>query len=221
MKVLSRDSHGKNAGKFDLFERLNTYGQPLSPQELRNCILVSLNPKMFKWLKGLAMDEKFRNCTLLSESQIMERYDMDLVLRFLTLRDVDPREVGDVHEFLRDRMEEIALSESYNFDEEEKIFREVFNFLDEAAGPNSLRSWSEGRGDLRGGFSLAGFEGIVIGLGRRWEDLRDKVGAVDGLKMIKDVWSQPEYKKSFSGLRARERMARVIPAAERVIGAFC
>lgn len=61
----------------------------------------------------------------------------------------------------------------------------------------------------------------MIGLGRRWEDLRDKVGAVDGLKMIKDVWSQPEYKKSFSGLRARERMARVIPAAERVIGAFC
>lgn len=216
VKVLSRDSQGKNAGKFDLFERLNTYGQPLSPQELRNCILVSLNPRMFKWLKELAQDESFRNCTLLSEAQLMERYDMDLVLRFLTLRDIDPKGIGDVHEFLRDRMEEFALSEDYDFIEEERVFREVFKFLDESAGSNALRSWNAEKNDFRGGFSLAGYEGIVIGLGRHWEALRVKLENVDGLDLIKSVWSQPEYKKSFSGLRARERMVRVIPAAERV-----
>ena len=66
VKVLSRASGKEDNGKFDLFERLNTYGQPLSPQELRNCVLVSLNPGMFRWLKKLAENEQFRSCTLLS-----------------------------------------------------------------------------------------------------------------------------------------------------------
>lgn len=105
VKVLSRDSSG-STGKFDLFERLNTYGQPLSPQELRNCILVSINPKMFRWLKDLASNESFRYSTLLSDTQLLERYDMDLVLRFLTCRHATAAEIGDVHEFLREKMEQ-------------------------------------------------------------------------------------------------------------------
>ena len=70
-------------GKFDLFERLNTYGEPLSPQELRNCVLVNINPELFRWLKDLSATPSFRANTLLSESQLLEQYDMDLALRFL------------------------------------------------------------------------------------------------------------------------------------------
>jgi Protein of unknown function DUF262 len=217
VKVLSRDSAGRNTGKFDLFERLNTYGQPLSPQELRNCVLVSLNPQMFRWLKTLAEDVNFRNCTLLSDTQLLERYDMDLVLRFLTLRDASAAEIGDVHEFLRDRMEEIATADEYDFEGEEALFREVFAYLDTVIGSNAFRSWSKSRDEFRGGFSLGAFEGIAMALGRHWTTVKKLGERFDAVSFVHQVWTQPEYLKSFSGLRARERMARVVPAAERVI----
>ncbi|MGD1939779.1 MAG: DUF262 domain-containing protein [Leptolyngbyaceae cyanobacterium] len=40
--------------KYDLFQRLNTGGSALSPQEVRNCILVMLNKNFYAWLKRLA-----------------------------------------------------------------------------------------------------------------------------------------------------------------------
>jgi hypothetical protein len=220
VKVLSRDSVGSNTGKFDLFERLNTYGQPLSPQELRNCVLVSLSPEKFRWLKKLSEDQNFRDCTLLSDTQMQERYDMDLALRFLTLRDENAiKVVGDVHEFLRDRMEQIALDDSYNLDGEAKIFHEVFEFLENSTGSDSFRSWNTSKG-FRGGFSLGAYEGIAITIGRHWAKIRRNKSGFDVKDFIEQVWSQPEYNKSFSGLRARERMVRVIPAAERVMTDF-
>ncbi|WP_368930466.1 DUF262 domain-containing protein [Achromobacter xylosoxidans] len=218
VKVLSRDSSGRNTGKFDLFERLNTYGQPLSPQELRNCVLVSLNAQMFRWLKDLSEDQNFRNCTILSDTQLLERYDMDLALRFIALRDVKGSEIGDVHEFLRDRMEDIALDSGYDFDREQEIFEEVFEFLDAAVGSNAFRPWVEAKGEFRGGFSLGAFEGMAIVLGRHWARIKKIKRTFPVQEFIEMVWSQPEYKKSFSGLRARERMARVLPAVERVLG---
>lgn len=220
VKVLSRDSLGNNKGKFDLFERLNTYGQPLSPQELRNCVLVSLNPERFRWLKKLSEDQNFRNCTLLSDSQMQERYDMDLALRFLTLR--EPKAINvvvDVHDFLRERMEEIALDESYDQEAAATTFHEVFEFLEKSVGSDAFRSWSADKG-FRGGFSLGGYEGIAIIIGRHWTKVRRKKSSFDVKKFIETVWSQPEYNKSFSGLRARERMLRVMPVAERVINEF-
>jgi hypothetical protein len=219
VKVLSREGGKGQSGKFDLFERLNTYGQPLSPQELRNCVLVSINANMFRWLKNLAADEHFVSATMLSETQLLERYDMDLALRFIVLREASDVGVGDIHEFLRDRMEEIALDSSFDFAGEERRFRDVFRTLDEAVGSDSFRPWNPVRGAFRGGFSLAGFEGISLMLARRWDEVWRLGNRFDFSVFIKEVWTQPEYTKSFSGLRARERMARVMPAVERVLQA--
>jgi hypothetical protein len=145
---------------------------------------------------------------------------MDLALRFLTLRNVSGPEVGDVHDFLRDRMEEIATDDQYPFDHEETLFREVFSFLDAELDANSFRSWSAQKQEFRGGFSLGAFEGIAITLGKNWPAVKKRGAKFDASAFVKEVWSQPEYKKSFSGLRARERMARVLPAAERVMSEF-
>ncbi len=215
VKVLERD--GSASGKFDLFERLNTYGSALSPQELRNCVLVSINPDFYRDLKGLAEDQHFRDCTLLSDMQLSERYDMDLALRFMALRDVDPATIGDVHDFLRDRMEELATSKTFNIEREKTLFKEVFEFLDSAVDGNAFRPWNAKLGVFRGAFSLGAFEGLALALGRHWRDVKRVRQKFDIKKVIRDLWGTEQYKKSFSGLRARERMVRVVPAAEGVV----
>ncbi len=216
VKVLAREG-SFNSGKFDLFERLNTYGSALSPQEIRNCILVSLNSKLYRSIKDLAARESFRSTTLLTENQLSERYDMDLALRFILLRDADPRAMGDVHDFLRDRMEHIATSKSLAFSNEEKRFREVFDYLDKALGENAFRPWSVKQESFRGAFSLAAFEGLGLSLGKHWESFRILKDDIDMKELVKNLWGTPEYQKSFSGMRARERMLRVRPAADKIV----
>lgn len=219
VKVLSRDSDGSNShhGKFDLFERLNTYGSSLSPQELRNCILVSLNPEMYRFLKDLARNENFRNCTLLTDTQLLERYDMDLALRFLTLRNVEAKSLGDVHEFLRESMESLALDNSFNATAERKLFTEVFEFIDSATDGNGFRPWSAKTKDYRGAFSLAAYEGLGLAIGRNWAKIKRIRTRFDFNSVVKSLWQTDAYRKSFSGLRARERMVRVVPVAEGIV----
>ncbi|OXJ00009.1 MULTISPECIES: DUF262 domain-containing protein [Burkholderia] len=216
IKVLAREQ-GASTGKFDLFERLNTYGEPLSPQELRNCVLVSLNPKRFRWLKSLAENQNFRSCTLLSESQIAEKYDMDLALRFVILRDAHPKSIGDVHEYLRDQMEKIAIDENFDEEAEAKIFSDMFEFLDSSSGGNIFRHWNSTQNSFRGGFSLAAYEGFGLAVGRHWSQIDKVKSKIDIPELIKKLWSTDAYRGSFSGLRARERMARVTPTAEKLI----
>ena len=72
----------KNA-KFDLFQRLNTGGSELSPQEVRNCLLVMLNPDMYTWLETLTGFEPFQECISLSDRPLEEAYDVELALQFI------------------------------------------------------------------------------------------------------------------------------------------
>lgn len=217
IKVLAREQQGAPTGKFDLFERLNTYGEPLSPQELRNCVLVSINSKRFRWLKALAENQNFRSCTLLSESQIAEKYDMDLALRFVALRDADPKEVGDVHDFLRDKMEEIAADQNFDEEAEGKRFAAAFEFLDSKSDGNVFRHWNHKQKVFRGGFSLAAYEGLGLAIGRHWAQIEKSKDKIDVKKIIEKLWNSDAYRNSFSGLRARERMARITSTAEDLV----
>lgn len=219
VKVLARETKGASTGKFDLFERLNTYGEPLSPQELRNCILVSINPKAFRWLKELAALPSFRSSTLVSEAQILEQYDMDLALRFILLRNEKPSAVGDLHDFLRENMERIATDRDFDFDKEKEIFSAVFDFVDEKLGGNVFRPWSEKHDSFRGGFSLGAYEGVAFALGNKWNVVEKYKNKFDLENVVKSVWSSQAYKSGFSGLKARDRMLKVIPAASSAVDA--
>jgi hypothetical protein len=220
IKILAReDNSSAGPAKFDLFERLNTYGTPLSPQELRNCILVSLNSSLYRWLKNLANDEHFRSCTLLTDPQLQEQYDMDLALRFITLKHVEPNRIGDLHDFLREQMEILAADQSFNRKKEEHVFRSVFKLLDESLNGNAFRPWNTNLKAFRGAFSLAAFEGLALTMGRRWKEIEPIKEDFSCKAIVQKLWKTKEYNQGFSGLRASERMVRVMPAGNRVIKA--
>jgi len=71
--------------KYDLFQRLNTGGSTLSPQEVRNCMLVMINKDFYDWIKLLASYDKFQECISLSDRPLSESYDLELVLRFFDI----------------------------------------------------------------------------------------------------------------------------------------
>jgi len=85
--------------KYDLFQRLNTGGSELSPQEVRNCLLVMLNKRTYEWLRELSQHASFREVTALSDRPLEEAYDIEVVLRFMVLHNLSEGElksIGDV-----------------------------------------------------------------------------------------------------------------------------
>src|SRR5437867_152361 len=81
MKIILRESD--ESSKYELFQRLNTGGSPLSDQEVRSCIVISINRSYYGWLSRLADDQDFRTCTALNDRLLLEQYDLELVVRFL------------------------------------------------------------------------------------------------------------------------------------------
>jgi len=71
--------------RFELFNRLNTGGSPLTNMEIRNCIYRGISSKFNDFLKNLAYDNQFVSLISPSKQQKDELYLEELVLRFLSL----------------------------------------------------------------------------------------------------------------------------------------
>jgi hypothetical protein len=92
--------------KYHMFKRLNTGGEPLSEQELRNCTIRMLDPKFPEFLIAMSQIEAFKTCTQgMTQERRLTAFDQELVLRFFALKnrrdkfkhDVLPVQVGQVH----------------------------------------------------------------------------------------------------------------------------
>ena len=70
--------------KYELFQRLNTGGSPLSKQEIRNAIMVMLNGEFFDFVHMLSEYENYKKSLNLSENQIIKQGHMENVLRLLS-----------------------------------------------------------------------------------------------------------------------------------------
>lgn len=165
IKIIKKESD-ENA-KYDLFQRLNTGGSSLSPQEVRNCLLIMIDHDIYDWLKKLSENENFRNCVPLSAKQEEEQGYMELVLRFAIYRHIENEEVkkySDLTDLLTGALQTIFIEKDLDLVEEEKIFYRVFNFLSSTLEDNSFRKYNHSKGKYMGGFSLSVFEVIAIGL---------------------------------------------------------
>jgi hypothetical protein len=132
--------------KFELFQRLNTGGSPLSDQEMRNSLLVMLNRDLFRWTKTLSDDQNFQQCIALSDRAIDEQYDMELVLRFLTFRQIPQQALtglDDLGEFLTENVRKLAADKTFNKKVEEEAFRTTFRLLAEELGDDSFRRYDK------------------------------------------------------------------------------
>ena len=106
VNIILRESDEKT--KYELFQRLNTGGSPLSDQEVRNCLMVMVDKTFYKNIRDMSLDSSFQDCVALTDKALSEQYDVELALRFVLLRSIDQaglkRIKGDVGEFLTDEM---------------------------------------------------------------------------------------------------------------------
>jgi hypothetical protein len=215
VNILQKESDP--SAKYELFQRLNTGGSIANAQEIRSCILVSLNPNLYRWMKELSTNEDFQSCIALNESALEEQYDIEILSRFLVLRTIDPanlKKLGDVDNFFTDKMTDIAKDTDYDLQEESYAFTKTFELLNKCTSGESFRKYDLNKNKFSGGFLLAPFEAIALGIGYNYEsstndptDLREK---------IISLWSNTEYTSAFGrGKDASSRLPKLIPLGRK------
>lgn len=159
------DSHFK----YHMFKRLNTGGEPLTPQQLRNCTIRLLDAKYIDFINDLASnDANFKTCTsTLSDEQRINSYDKELVLRFFALKNSLISFKHDVSEFLTEYLERASFPESKgNIDiaSERTDFEKTFRVLADTLGEDAFGRADKQRKKVISAFAVYHFEAFTIGL---------------------------------------------------------
>jgi hypothetical protein len=219
VKIIRRDNDASI--KFELFQRLNTIGSKWSDQEMRNCLLVLLNDDFYKWLFALSKHISFSNTLPLSEKVIEEQYDMELALRFLIFKRVDPNKVrnnSDLEAYITDEMRKLATDATFDFEKEANDFKKTFDLLDFALGEDAFKKFDKTKDRFAGNFLIAGFEAIAFGLGRNINLYNDVILDENFKKniviKIKNIWLNPEFQRH-SGLASTMRIPKMVPIGEK------
>jgi hypothetical protein len=201
--------------KYELFMRLNTGGTVLVPQEVRNCLMIMAYPWLYPWIRDLSDDENFRNCVALSDGSIAEQYPMELATRFLTFRTLpepDLKEVGDIGDFLNEKLEGLFHLLPAQKVIEERAFRDTFRAINDELDSDAFRRFNAAKGKFLGGFSIACFEVVALGIGFNTSSdgsISQRQGLAD---RIKSLWVDSKFiENSGSGVRASTRIPRIVP----------
>ncbi len=204
--------------KYELFQRLNTGSSIATAQELRNCILVDLNPNLYRWIKQLSANENFQSCIPLNEKSLDEQYDIEILCRFLILRNIDENilsKIADIDTFFTEKIQEIANNYSFNIEEEQAAFEKTFQLLGECMADDSFRKYDVNKQKFSGGFLLAPFEAIALGIGYNYQQYNATCSALRN-KII-EIWANPEFTSAFGrGKDARVRLPKLIPLGRKL-----
>ena len=205
---------------YEMFQRLNTGGLNLSDQELRSATLVQANRELSAAVRELATGEDFRVCTTLSEKQLKAQYDAELAVRFLVLRRIDIDDlsgIGDMKEFLTDRIVAMAVDPAFDLAGETSVFRDTFRLLRTAAGADCFRRYATDEERFKGRFLVSAFEVFALGLGYCQPCSGRSPERV--LQIIRAYWeSPPPGLRAGSGVTTSSRLRSTVALGRRT---FC
>lgn len=209
MEVIKKES--ETTLKYHMFKRLNTGGEILSAQEIRNCTIRLLGAKGINFLEECSKNADFQSVIKrIAPDKIKTRYDQELVLRFFAIKNDIDNYKYPVTEYLTRYLEKITEGNiTFDFDEEKEVFKKTFGFIKEYLGEEAF-SGKTSSGAIRNEFVLYYFDGITVSVANLIGkitgcDCVQKV--VETINEIKDGPELQSYKTgSINGVKARIRL---------------
>nr|VFK39281.1 MAG: Protein of unknown function DUF262 [Candidatus Kentron sp. TC] len=162
VEVVKKESDGML--RYHMFKRLNSGGEPLTAQEIRNCTIRMLSPKFMDFIANMAEEKNYRECiTNISEKQEKSGFGQELVLRFFALKNDRESFKHDVTDFLTEYAEKASNGKApFDYEKEEETFKKTFLILKKSLGKKSFGRF--GVRDIGSNFSVYHFEAICTGL---------------------------------------------------------
>lgn len=217
IQIIERDSSTDT--KYDLFQRLNSYGSQLTAQELRSCLLVSVNSQFFSWIESLSKYPPFVNTVQLPDKLQSEQYDIELVLRFLVLHNRESIRQNDLRgfsAFLDDQAVSMAESFPREMESLTQTFKETFGILDTAVGEDIFRKWDSERQRPTGSFLNTAYEVFAMGLGYHVAQHNPHTHQI--AHIWREFWDDPSMvTKWATGMSTERRLTRFIPEGRKLL----
>lgn len=165
VEILRKESDSRL--RYYMFKRLNTGGEQLSEQEIRNSTIRLLDSRFNELIVELSRNEDFKlTIDNLTDTKISAKYDQELVLRFLAFKnDVDGYD-HDVDDFLTEYMEKATLKVvdgTYDLKDDKDCFEKAFAILAKVMGGQVFAGLST-TGKPSKGFLIYHFEAFSLGI---------------------------------------------------------
>jgi hypothetical protein len=154
--------------RYYMFKRLNTGGEALSEQEVRNCTIRLLGDKFNDFIQGKSQDPNFLECIdSLNEENRRRMGHVELVLRFFAFHVNFDGFRHDVGPFMTEFMERVTDTESdghiaFDYTAQERVFDRTFSVLQQTLADNTCKRWLGSK--FGGGFSNHHFEAFALGV---------------------------------------------------------
>ena len=218
--------------KYDIFNRLNTGGTSLSEQEITNCVMIMTNENFYDYLEELYKNSIFKSLVInqLSKKRQVERIDLDLILRFLSFRNIcnDIKKIDaikSVNKFLDNNAIEMCKNKEYEFEKNRKAFIKTFELLKKIFGNDAFKKYDIKKEKFVNKFNFPRYEFLVSGIGYYidyWNEKNiqnvEKNLLNDYKEFCKDNSDFQRYTES--GISAETRLKKLIPLSKKFFAKY-
>lgn len=201
--------------RYELFNRLNTGGSPLTEQEIRNCIFRGTSSEFNKFLTKTASNPTFIDLVKPTERQTEQKYLEELILRFTSLLDNEwdkpenwERTTDKLSAYMTLFMKRTVNNPSYDFARIETLFSRVMALL-------SSFDYKIFRGS-NFNFSTSLWDGITIGIASNIDYYECEGRPLINAKIIELIDDKEFIKSMGAGSSNKDRVINRVKASLRV-----
>jgi hypothetical protein len=198
--------------RYELFNRLNSLGVPLSEQELRNCIFRPHSNQFNQLLKELSQLDDFNLLISPSEEQVTQLYLQELVLRFFALYDAmedAANKINDtVSSYMTIYMGKTSRENNFDFEAKKHLFEELIALL--APLRKSIFRGKGGKGPFSGNL----YDVIMVGIAYYFDHYKAMSKEELGRKLEQISENEGFKKCSASKASSRSRVAQRVEFAK-------
>ena len=197
--------------RFELFNRLNTGGSPLTNQEIRNSLYRSISSSFNDFLKQMASNKDFIRSVSVSKELVDQLYLEELVLRYMSLYQNRKNVKKSIAQHMTDFMKDAVSNKAFDYDKYRIVFDKTFEVL-KPLGPGVFNS-------RNGIFSTAIYDTTVIGIAENLH-LYSTINPQILKNKIKEVRSDDVYQAMTrsGGNNSVERVKKRLEFAKTIFG---
>lgn len=214
--IIIIDKSSDEFAQYEMFQRLNTGGSHLSPQEIRNCILVMKNEEIYIKIRDMSRYSSFVLSAPISEKDIEEQGYLELVVKYLVLRysSLNVRDSENYNNFLTDEILRLINENIIDFDMEIELFKKTFDLIFDVMEENAFKKFDITKGKSGGAVLVGAFEAIIPGL---VENIDYYLNNKDDLrKFICNIYCEGEYVAATKrGIRPVVRLKKLVEFSKR------
>jgi hypothetical protein len=166
---------------------------------------------------AIANAARFQTCTsTLSETDLAQRLNEELVLRFFALKNAQEMFHGSIRDWLDDYMEAVVFgTQTFEYDSERRAFDRLFDFLNDGIGEGAFVKYRDDK--PIGGLAPAYFEAVSIGTWRAMQGGKSFAAAAARAKIIAAVQTNEFRSQVGPAANSRPKLRRRVEIIEEAL----